>query len=53
MGRIARYYEPDQERSPSGYHDPVTSEFVLRTRTLRKRRRIPVACFEREGPGAR
>jgi hypothetical protein len=52
MTRIARYYEPDPERSPSGYHDPITAGFVLRTERLRKGRRIPVACFEREGPSA-
>lgn len=52
MARIARYYEPDEERSPSGYHDPVTSEFVLRTKTLRRSRRIPASCFERKGPAS-
>lgn len=52
MARIAHYYEPEEPRPPSGYHDPVTSEFVLRTETLRKSRRIPSSCFQRAGPSA-
>jgi ribonuclease HII len=52
MARISRYYEPEEsERIPSGYHDPVTASFVVRTAALRRRRRIPKPCFEREGPG--
>ena len=52
MARIARYYEPSEEHSPSGYHDPVTSAFVLRTERLRKNRRVPTRCFERDGPSS-
>lgn len=48
MGQIAQYYEPEAA-GPSGYHDPVTRRFILRTSALRKQRRIPKTCFEREG----
>lgn len=51
MGRIARHYpghdDPDLPR-PSGYHDPVTAAFVERTALVRKRRRLPIGCFERD-----
>jgi ribonuclease HII len=51
MGRIARHYpghdDPDLQR-PSGYHDPVTAAFVERTTLVRKRRRLPIGCFERD-----
>jgi ribonuclease HII len=53
MSRIAGHYpghdDPDLPR-PSGYHDPVTAAFVDRTALVRKQRRIPDRCFEREGP---
>ena len=59
MSRIGQHYEPrtaltaegvdeNDERRPSGYHDPVTAGFVLRSRLLRKKRKIPDHCFERE-----
>jgi ribonuclease HII len=57
MTRIARHYpghdDPTLPR-PSGYHDPVTAAFVERTALLRKQRRLPETCFERdrEQPGA-
>ncbi|HEX6767697.1 MAG TPA: hypothetical protein VF103_19490 [Polyangiaceae bacterium] len=49
MGRIARHYpeHPDDER-PSGYHDPVTARFVRATALVRKKRKIPDRCFERD-----
>ena len=49
MGRIGRHYpgDPDAPR-PSGYHDPVTARFVKKTALVRKRRKIPDICFERE-----
>ncbi|HEY3237700.1 MAG TPA: hypothetical protein VGJ84_23470, partial [Polyangiaceae bacterium] len=50
MARVARYYlgaDSDQPR-PSGYHDPVTARFVRASAVLRKRRRVPGECFERE-----
>ena len=51
MSRIAGHYpghdDPSLPRS-SGYHDPVTAGFVDRTALLRKRRRMPDHCFERD-----
>lgn len=49
MGRIARHYpsEGDEPR-PSGYHDPVTARFVRRTALVRKKRKVPDRCFERD-----
>ncbi len=49
MGRIARYYgEDDDETRPSGYHDPVTARFVEASALLRRKRKIPQRCFERD-----
>jgi ribonuclease HII len=59
MSRIGEHYEPrkaltprgvdeNDERRPSGYHDPVTAGFVLRSQLLRRKRNIPDHCFERE-----
>jgi ribonuclease HII len=59
MSRIGQHYEPrkaltadgkdeNDERRPSGYHDPVTDGFVLRSSLLRRQRKIPDHCFERE-----
>ena len=48
MSRIAAHYPPKDDARPSGYHDPVTAKFVERTQLLRKRRKIPDRCFERE-----
>jgi len=48
MGKISSYYEA-VDRGPSGYHDPVTRRFILDTSALRKRRKIPKGCFERDG----
>jgi ribonuclease HII len=48
MARIARFYPAgDDTASPSGYHDPVSAAFVVRTAGLRKRRKVPDVCFER------
>lgn len=49
MARIARRYidGTDNKRPPSGYHDPVTNQFVDATALLRKSRRVPFDCFER------
>lgn len=53
MSRIASHYpghdDPELPR-PSGYHDPITAAFVERTALVRKQRRLPTRCFEREGP---
>ena len=51
MSRIAGHYPGHDDPSlprPSGYHDPVTAGFVDRTALLRKRRRMPDHCFERD-----
>lgn len=58
MSRIGQHYEPrlalnaagedENERRPSGYHDPVTDGFVARSALLRRKRKIPDHCFERE-----
>jgi len=49
MSRIAAHYpRADDDARPSGYHDPVTAGFVERTALLRKQRRMPDRCFERE-----
>lgn len=50
MQRIASHYpaKADDPR-PSGYHDPVTAAFVERTALVRKKRKLPDSCFEREG----
>ena len=49
MGRIVRHYQRLDPSVPmaSGYHDPVTRKFVLATAALRRRRRVPGVCFER------
>jgi len=49
MSRIAGHYPTGSDPRPSGYHDPVTSAFVERTALLRKKRRLPDNCFERDG----
>ena len=50
MSRIGQHYGPreSEEKRPSGYHDPVTAGFVVRSESLRKSRKIPDHCFERE-----
>jgi ribonuclease HII len=49
MERIVRYYGAAASDLPpaSGYHDPVTEQFIIATDALRRRRRIPGDCFER------
>lgn len=48
MARITRFYGVTE--GPSGYHDPVTAQFVDSTALLRKKRRVPSDCFERLRP---
>jgi hypothetical protein len=50
MSRIGLAYSDrqSQERRPSGYHDPVTTGFVARSALIRRKRKIPDHCFERE-----
>ena len=56
MSRIVRYHREHDAELPdaSGYHDPVTSRFVLATRLHRQKRALPDDCFERRalGPAA-
>lgn len=48
MSRIARFYPDDeQQKSPSGYHDPVTAAFIQRTKSARRRLHIHEECFVR------
>jgi ribonuclease HII len=50
MSRVSRFYlKSDAEALPSGYHDPVTESFVHSTRLVRRQRRVPKTCFERQG----
>ncbi|MGD0674167.1 MAG: hypothetical protein ABSC94_02035 [Polyangiaceae bacterium] len=53
MARIVRYHrEADPELpSASGYHDPVTTQFIETSRLARSRRKIPDACFARKAWG--
>ncbi|MFO0679552.1 MAG: hypothetical protein U0169_23700 [Polyangiaceae bacterium] len=52
MERINRHHEDAGAQvgsaNASGYHDPVTAAFVLRTALVRKERGLPDSCFERE-----
>jgi ribonuclease HII len=49
MARIAAHYPAAEDAPrPSGYHDSVTAAFVERTALVRKRRKLPDPCFERE-----
>ncbi len=53
MERIVRHYQRADPELPvvSGYHDPVTNQFVLGTEALRRKRRVPNSCFERDKIG--
>ncbi len=53
MSRIVHHYRQSDAELPvvSGYHDPITAEFIRATRSLRKEQRIPKRCFEREKLG--
>ena len=53
MHRIVHHYQQQVADLPvvSGYHDPVTAQFVLSTEALRKRRKVPHDCFERDAIG--
>lgn len=54
MRRITRYHRAHLPELPeaSGYHDPVSNEFVAATRLLRKKLKIDNHCFERTSIGA-
>jgi len=53
MERIVRHYKKADPALPvvSGYHDPVTHQFVVGTEALRRKRRVPNSCFERDKIG--
>ena len=53
MERIVRHYRRADPDLPvvSGYHDPVTDQFVVGTEALRRKRRVPSSCFERDRIG--
>lgn len=53
MSRIGSHYsdQESEQKRPSGYHDPITADFVVRSASLRQRRQIPDHCFERERAG--
>ena len=52
MGRIVRFYghSDNETLAASGYHDPITDQFVEATSLVRRKRAIPDTCFERVGP---
>ena len=48
MSRVSSFYTSGTDAvKPSGYHDPVTSKFVLSTALNRRKKKIPDQCFER------
>lgn len=48
MSRVSSFYLKDDESDkPSGYHDPITEQFVQATALTRRKRRVPDDCFER------
>jgi ribonuclease HII len=55
MGRIVHHYlAADPElgvQHASGYHDPITTRFIVATEALRKKRRVPSDCFLRRKLG--
>jgi hypothetical protein len=53
MARIVRYHRAHDPELPdaSGYHDPVTTTFIERTRLVRGSRALPDDCFTRRALG--
>jgi hypothetical protein len=53
MARIVRYHRVSDPDLPdaSGYHDPVTTTFIERTRLVRGSRALPDDCFSRRALG--
>jgi hypothetical protein len=49
MSRVSAFYlkEDDDRAWPSGYHDPVTEQFVRATALTRRKKQVPDDCFER------
>jgi ribonuclease HII len=50
MARVVRYHRASVPDLPdaSGYHDPVTTQFIDATRLTRARRKLPDDCFTRK-----
>jgi len=55
MRRVVRFHRVHDEALPhaSGYHDPVTTRFILASERIRKERRVDAKCFERAALGKR
>jgi len=53
MARIVRHHRAALPDLPdaSGYHDPVTTDFIERTRLVRRSRALPDDCFTRRALG--
>jgi hypothetical protein len=53
MRRVVRFHRVHDETLPdaSGYHDPVTTEFINASTLIRKKRKIDPTCFERAALG--
>jgi hypothetical protein len=58
MRRVVRYHRThgssrkgEELAEASGYHDPVTTQFILASALTRKERRIAPTCFERAALG--
>ena len=49
MRRIVLFYQGHDKtlRDVSGYHDPVTKDFVDKTQKLRRKLKIQSSCFAR------
>jgi ribonuclease HII len=53
MARIVHHYRQSDGSLPdaSGYHDPITAQFVDATKLTRKKQKVPSDCFERRKLG--
>jgi len=53
MARIVNHYSQTDSSLPdaSGYHDPITAQFIDATKLTRKRQKVPDDCFERRRLG--
>jgi ribonuclease HII len=50
MARVVRYHRAANPNLPdaSGYHDPITTQFIDATRLTRRRAKLPDDCFTRK-----
>lgn len=55
MRRVIHYHRAHIPDLPdaSGYHDPVTTKFILASELVRKKQRVEASCFERTSLGKR